>query len=261
MSTHEPEDRSVGSFDEVQLIRLREAFHVDTERPDPAACPTAGRLWHALRGESSADEVRRVLDHLVDCPACAQEWRLGVAFEQEEAAPGARSAEDLPEPGASEPGRGRIVRFPTPLLVRAAAAAAAVLALGVAGVWWSLQPAPEEISPAVYRQGGETAGESIESLLPENEPIPRAEPVLRWAAVPAGSPEGTVYDVLVSTELVSTEAFATVADASGLEEPRYRIPGEALEGLPSGTTLLWRVEAITAEGRRVTSPTFETPLE
>jgi len=65
------------------------------------------------------------------------------------------------------------------------------------------------------------------------------------------------HDVLVSTE----DMAGSVAEATGLTEPEYRLPGEALESLPSGATIFWQVEATTPEGGRIASVTFVTKIE
>jgi hypothetical protein len=253
MSPREPEERFTGRPDEQEVARLREAFAAGSGRPAPRSCPPAERIWEAVEPpEGSVDGNREVIDHVAACPDCAEEWRLALALRREEEAEaedGARAR------GAERVARPRVLRFPA----WAAAAAVALLALGVAGIVWLQAPA-ESPSP-VYRAGGEAAGETIESLLPEGEPLPRSEPVLRWTPVPGGTTNdatrGTVYEVVVSGE----DLLSRIAEASGLEEPRYRIPDDVLEDLPDGFQIHWNVEATTADGVRITSPTFITPIE
>lgn len=231
---------------------LREAFAARTGRPPEGshACPTPERIYDAVRGELPPGEVRGVVEHLAVCPECAESWRLAAALEEE-----AGEVEEPVSPaGAARPAAHRAAGRPwylQPLKV-AATVALAVVALGV--VWTVIRApdrAPEE--EAVYRDGEEL---EIRSLLPEGEALPRDEAVLRWATVPEDDPEGTTYDLLVTTEDASL-----VAEAHGLEEPRYRVPPEALADLPRGTDLLWRVEARLADGGTVASPTFTTPIE
>jgi len=228
-------------MDPVEVARLREAFAAGTGRPAPEACPAPGRLWEAAAGDLPADELRTVVDHLAECPDCSEEWRLALAVREE-----TEERVRHPEPAAAPSARWSAL----PRTVRqwAAAAAVAVIGLGLAGVWWSQQQGPD--GPAVYRDAEDVA---IESLLPEGEPLSREEPVLHWSA----GPEGSTYDVLVSTE--DTADF--VAEATGLAEPEYRLPDEALESLPSGATIFWQVEATTPEGGRIASVTFVTKIE
>ncbi|MFP3939975.1 MAG: anti-sigma factor family protein [Thermoanaerobaculia bacterium] len=219
---------------------LREAFAaVEPGGAPPEGCPPPGRIHAAVLGELPADEVRDVVDHLAACPHCAEAWRLAVAFE-EEAASGVESAAPSRRPRAPL----RSAWLP--------AAAAVLVAMVAAGVWWTLGPGTGGEAP-VYRAGGE---EEIRSLVPEGEPLPRDEAILRWGSVPEGAAAETTYDLLVSTE-----ALEPVAEASELEEPRYRIPPERLNDIPVGAALLWRVEARLADGRRVASPTFFVRIE
>lgn len=220
---------------------LREAFAARTGRPPagPEGCPEPGRIYDAVRGELPPGEMREVVEHLALCPECAEAWRLAVAIAEEAAEAGAGEAAFRPAPSRSW--------YLQPLR----AAAAVALAVVAVGVVWTVLRAPEE--EPVYRAAGEP---EIRSLVPADGALPREAAVLRWTPVPEEEPDGTTYDLLVSTaELVS------VAEADGLEEARYRVPPEALEDLPAGASLLWRVEAHLADGRTVRSPTFTTPVE
>jgi anti-sigma factor RsiW len=198
----------------------------------PGSCPEPERIYDAVRGKLPPGELREVVEHLADCPACAEAWRLAAAFEE--------------EAGAAVPAT--MAARPFPRLV--AVAASVLVALLAVGVWWTAYRAPEEVP--VYRAAGDA---EIVSLLPDGQALDREHPVLRWQVAPPGAPDGTTYDVLVTT--ADLEA---VAEASELEEPRFELPADALEDLPAGTELLWRVVATTPEGRRFTSPTFVTPL-
>jgi hypothetical protein len=216
---------------------LREAFQARTGGPPPGtACPEPGRIFDAARGALPPGETREVVEHLAVCPDCSEAWRLAAAFE-EEAGVGA-------EP-ASVRTRSRWYLRPV------AAAAALVLAALAAGLWWTVVTVPEEAP--VYRAGGEL---EIRSLLPEGEPLARDAAVLRWRLGSDGAPEGTTYDLLVSGE-----DLQPLAEAAELEEPSYRVPPAALESLPSGAEILWRVEAHLPDGRSARSPTFKTPID
>jgi hypothetical protein len=216
---------------------LREAFQARTGGPPAgASCPEPGRIYDAARGALSPGETREVVEHLALCPECAEAWRLAAAFE-EEAAAGAEAVS---------------IGTRSPWYLRPVAAAAAlVLAALAAGLWWTVVTVPEQAP--IYRAAGEA---EIVSLLPEGEPLDRDAPFLRWQIAPEPAPEGTTYDLLVSTE-----ALESVAEATELEEPRYELPEEALTDLPPGAQLLWRVEATTPDGRRIASPTFVTPIQ
>jgi len=247
---------SVERPSEQEIARLREAFAADSDRtaPDPVKdpCPAPERIWDALDGALGPEALREIVDHVAVCPACAEEWRLAITFREEAVneesedgaapAPGGRGLDPVDLPG-------RRLQVPAWL----AAAAVAVLALGLGGIWWSTARSgvPGATQAPVYRQATE---QQIDSLLPEGKPLSRAEPVLRWTT----GPEGSVYDVVVSTEDL---AAPPIAEASGLTEARYRIPADALAGLPAGAELLWQVDATTPDGKRISSKTFETRLE
>jgi hypothetical protein len=215
---------------------LREAFQARTGGPPPGtACPDPGRIYDAARGVLPSGATREVVEHVALCPDCAEAWRLAAAFEEEAGA-------------GEEPVS---VRARSPWYLRPVAAAATlVLAALAAGVWWTVVTVPEQAP--IYRAAGEA---EIVSLLPEGEPLDRDAPVLRWRVGPEEAPEGTTYDLLVSTQ-----ALEPLAEASELEEPRYELPEEALTDLPAGAQLLWRVEATTPDGLRIASPTFVTPI-
>jgi len=240
---------------EQEIARLREAFAADCDEPAAqgqveAPCPAPERIWDALDGALDPEELRDVVDHVAVCPACAAEWRLAAAF-QGELSDGATGAQESALPGSDDrvAARGQRVQIRSWL----ATAAVAILALGVGGIWWSSSrsgSAGNEGAP-VYRQGTE---QRIDSLLPEDRPLPRDQAILRWTP----GPEGSTYDVLVSTSDVTAEA---IAEAAGLTKPSYQISADALADLPAGAEILWQVEAITPTGKRIASPTFVARLE
>jgi len=218
---------------------LREAFAARTG-PGPGgtgACPVPERIYDAARGALPPGEVREVVEHLAACPECAEAWRLAVALEEEARAGGA-----VVDPAAA--------RRPWYLQPVRAAAAAAVALVAVAVVWTVVQQ-PEDAP--VWRDAGRL---EIRSLLPEGEALPRGEAVLRWTPVPEEDPEGTTYDVLVSTE----EDPFPIAEADRLEETSYRIPPDVMEAVPAGGEILWQVEALLADGRTVASPTYKVRI-
>lgn len=218
--------------DDAQLKRAFSSLAGTTPPGTPETHPSPERIYDAVRGKLPPAELRAIVEHLAECPDCAEEWRLAVAFEEE----GGASAPAVP----SQRGFPRLV---------AVAATVLVALLGV-GLWWTTFRAPEA---PVYRAAGDA---EIVSLLAEGDPLDRDEPVLRWEVAEPEAADGTTYDLLVTTA-----DLEMVAEASDLPEPRYEIPSEALAELPPGTGLLWRVEALSPDGSRVTSPTFVTPIE
>jgi hypothetical protein len=221
--------------DDPQLARLRAAFAT----PDPAAsssgCPAPETLWAAVRGELAPQPLRELLDHVALCAACAEDWRLAVELNRQQA------AETATAPGKVLPGR-----FGRWRPLAAAAALAAALLISVT-VWRAEAPSQ---APPVFREASHA---SIHSLLPNGQALARQDAVLRWTPE-AGA---TSYDVRVSTE----DVLQTVASAKGATATELRIPASALANLPPGTKLLWQVDALLPDGRRESSPTFTTPLQ
>jgi hypothetical protein len=62
------------------------------------------------------------------------------------------------------------------------------------------------------------------------------------------------------TVTITTPDLTPVDSALDLGRPEYLVPEATLEHLPSGTTLLWRVEARLPGGRVVSSPPARVQL-
>ena len=92
----------------------------------------------------------------------------------------------------------------------------------------------------------------IRALIPEDRPLPRDDFVLRWSP----GPEGSIYAVTLTTE-----SFQPVDAGEGLSDPERPVQEDRLVGLDSGARLLWRVEALLPDGRKVQSDTFFVLLE
>jgi hypothetical protein len=103
--------------------------------------------------------------------------------------------------------------------------------------------------PVVMRAGEEIA---IRSLVPESAPLPREACVLKWSE-PAGGARYTVR--------VGTEDLSPVARAENLDRAEYTVPAKDLERIPPASVLVWRVEAVLPDGRRIASPGFRNRLE
>jgi hypothetical protein len=222
--------------DDSQLARLRAAFAAPDPAADPPGCPAPEILWAAVRGELAPQPLRELLDHVALCAACAEDWRLAVEVNRQQA------AESATVPGRVLPGR-----FGRWRPLAAAAALAAALLVSVT-VWRAEVP---HQAPPIFREARHHA--SLHSLLPAGQALSRQDAVLRWTPE-AGA---TSYDVRVSTE----DVLQTVATAKGATATELRIPASALASLPPGTKLLWQVDALLPDGRRESSPTFTTPLQ
>ena len=228
------------SQDDPQQARLRAAFAAADAPPDPRSCPSAETIWSAVRGELPPAQLREVVDHTARCSACAEDWRLAAELNRQQAAE-EEDADGVPR-RLGNVVHGRFGRW-RPLAAAAALAAGLLISIGVyhRGSFHPQEPAYREASHA-----------GIRSLVPAGAALPRKAAVLRWSPLEGA----TGYDVQVSTD-----DLKSVAAAKGLSAAQYRISEGALASLPHGTKLLWRVDALRADGSHQASPTFTTPLE
>lgn len=220
-----------------EIARLRRAFAaVDRAAPAPESCPPGDRLWLAARGDLPPAEAAALIDHFLGCPACAQEWRLALAFEAE-----GRAGERSVRRTERRPGWRRTVAAAPAL-----AALAAVLLAGLGIALWQRAPGPA----AGYR-GGDTA--AVVPLVPDGATLPRQRFVLRWRPV-AGA---AAYDCAANTE-----ELEPVASARGLTAPEFQIPESALARLPAGGAVYWQVVPVAADGIRARpGPLWRARLE
>jgi hypothetical protein len=188
-------------------------------------CPETSRIWEAQAGELSVFETRAVVEHTTLCPACAETWRVAHGLS-----------------GAAEPGARRERNWLGPVT----AAAAAILV--AAGLWLVVPPGVEQPAP-VFREGRMTP---IRSMVDAGRPQSRQAFHLSWSPVS----QGAVYVVRVSTE-----SFEPVFTSQALDRTECVVPPQALRDLAPRTRLLWQVEAVRLDGRRIQSDTFFALLE
>ncbi len=228
------------NLEDEELTRLRRAFAVSQAAPAPESCPDPEKIWEAVRGELPPREVETIVEHTAVCASCAEDWRLAAAFQTAEPA---ISTAPAPAPAG-------VVRYGPWQRVRTyVLAAAAMLAVGVVGiqVYQAQQPDP---GAAGYREGQQDA---IQSRIADGAFLPRDRFLLRWSA-PAAA--GATYDIEVSTE-----DLRVVSSAEDLRTPEHQVPASALAGLPTGSRLLWKVEADLPDGSHLSSPTFVTTVQ
>jgi hypothetical protein len=196
------------------------------DRPS-SACPPDDRLIAIYGGSLSGAEEDAVREHLAFCPSCVELGEDARRFLS-----------------AMERGPAASVRSGSRTLWYGFSAAAGLLL--AAGVAFYFARVPE---PPSFRL---SYTQSIQSLLEPGHALPRSACVLRWTAPPAGAR----YSVHVTDEDLNP-----IATATGLEREEFTVPVESLLKLPSGSRLLWRVEAFYPDGHRVTSPTFINRLD
>jgi hypothetical protein len=217
-----------------ELSRLRAAFAAPvsggTGTPEPEACPPSDRIWLAVRGELPPDELREIVDHIATCPACAEDWRIAMAFEEE-------SRGDVPVPAPAPRSFVATVRQRAWMAI---AASVLVAFIGFQGFHF-FQPKPE------YRGGDETG---IQSLV-EGPSLPRDAFILRWTPV-AGA---EAYNLEVMTV-----GLDHLYSAEGLTTTTCQIPPASLARLRSGDKVHWMVTPVGRDGGLLQGLTITTTL-
>lgn len=219
----------------LQADELRRRFQSRSpERSPEAGCPDAGRLWEAALDRTSGRELREMVEHTAACPSCATAWRLAreLGGGEERSAHGTATQTQPFRPFGS-------AWSWAPL----SAVAATIL---IAGVLLILERPEREPAEPIYRAQELAA---IHSVVPDEAPLPREACVLRWS-LGAESPAYSIH--------VMDEDLNEVASAQHLERPEFQVPTEALSRIQDGSRILWQVEALLTDGRRLRSPTFVT---
>ncbi len=221
--------------------------------------------WY-VNGTLGPQELQRVEAHLDQCPSCREEVQALRALRREIKDVAEPSEEDLP----GEAGIQRLLSAienepeqirPRPVRPELASgrrfwggsrtawqlAAVLVLAVGLGSLVFR-SPDPPQV---VHRAGEQTRG--IQSLIPPGEALHPESFLLRWSS-PEGAP-APVYSVRVSTT-----DLESLHQAENLTEEVYQVPKEVFSELPVGARLLWRVEAVSADGEREVSATFHVTL-
>lgn len=229
MSRNKGVETMIGSSNELERLRAAFAALADGSSvgDDP---PSPERIWRAVRGELSTEETRELVELISKDPESAEAWRLA----REAAVNAGEAAEVVPMPLTRR----------RPWLP--AIAAAAVVTIGIAAsLFWQ----DSQTRIPVYRDSSETA---ISSELPEGLAMAREAFLLRWT----GGPEGSTYDLIVSTS-----DLRIVTRAERLTSPQHLVPREVLIDLPPDTPVLWQVEVTTLNGGHFASPTFVQRVE
>lgn len=197
------------------LEELRAAFAEPGDAHDPASCPAAAEIWDGVHGALPSGRLREVVDHLAECRACAESWRIALQFERAgEAAE--REDDEAPEArrAAAAPGW---ARWPQRRRLYGGAAAAAAVALAAVLVTHQLGDGAARTGSTLRGGGVAVDPRAPHWVTPSGSVLPRRNGQLRWAG-----PPGTLYDLKVETG--EAEARVTVAAAHGLSASSYPLP-------------------------------------
>lgn len=206
---------------------LAALFQRTAPRGQGVNCPEPERLWAAISGELSVEELRGVVDHSAQCGECSEALRV------------ARELKLATAPADTT----SLKRWsPNPKWLVGLA-----LAAGVAGLVVVNAKQNQTLPGAVAERGGEEP--SVHSALPQ-APQSRKALVLRWVPYP----HARRYNVTLATT-----DLHVLLERAGVESTELAIPAETLSTVSPGTRLVWRVEAMLENGRTVESAAF--PLE
>lgn len=203
---------------------------------------TADMIWRAAVGELPAEEIGRLLDRAACSPAVAEAWRLARELQAEAAS--APSALELAPAVRSDPHPGPRLRWSRTLLPVGLAAALLV----AIGLMPGFQDRAERDPPA-FRSAQSAA---LHSTIGDQVVRSRDELILSWAAATG---DGWRYEVLITSA-----ALEELWRKGNLEAPTLSVPSAALQQVPSGARIYWRVAAVNADGRRQSSPTYTVTL-
>ena len=220
---------------EGELERLRAAWASLPPSERTPGCAPPEEIWAAAQGDYAGERARTLLEHAIGCADCATLWRLARELS---AAPGAAGASER-----SDAAPAQLFPFRRPLAVGAGLlAAAAVLFVLVPRL------SPPRRPPAELRG---TGGAELR-MAPGSESVFRNRAILRWT----GAPPGSRYAITVSTS-----DLTVLFRASGFTATEVEVPTSAFAALPTGSQVLWRIEAILPDGSRLSSPAFLTRVE
>jgi hypothetical protein len=245
------------------LERLRAAFAMVEDTPQPGSCPSSSEIWAGLHGDLQPDRLREVVDHMVGCAACAEAWRVGLLLEapadaaaafapqaEADSAPDAGQRPDGPASLPALPGRFWPPRRNAPVI----AAAAALALAAILGTRHFLVTPP---ATTVVQRGADSEPAVTRWLTPDGAALPRQAARLGWS----GAPQAT-YDLsVVATDPIQPRpasgssgapageaAPRPIAAAHGLAATEYLVPAAGLANLPSGAHLRASLTAHLASG-------------
>ena len=211
-----------------ELERLRGAWASLAHDEGSVGCASPDQIWEAVAGRLPEEQVRDLLSHSLTCADCSALWRLAREMASAAGETGTLAPQVEPVP---------FHRRARGLLGAGALAAAAIAALAIVPRLAARQEAPVIRGPE----------ESVLQPDPSTLSLDRNRPILRWS----GAPEGSRYAVTVSTP-----DLTVLVQRNGLLSPELELPEKALLSVAPDSQVVWRVEAILPDGRRITSRAF-----
>ncbi len=216
-----------------ELERLRGLFRDDVSN---VVAEPGSDVEALLGGELRPDEARALAARTIDDPALALEVRVAASMREALAEEGEQAPTVVPLRPRSNPSS------------RLVWAAVAAIAAGLL-VFFLVKPKTVEPTDDTTVRAGD-AGKIQAVAGTKTLPIDAFE--LRWS----GGPTTATYDLFITTP-----ELEPVYQALDLEQPQHRVPQRALSEQTSGDRLLWRVVAISPEGRKVHSGAFEVEVQ
>jgi hypothetical protein len=213
-------------------------------------CPLPERIWDAVHLQLSRDERLQVIDHLAECPTCAEAWRLAAGIEKalEPTAEPVMNAFQLPvaATAAPSPPVSALYGRRAPLI---GTAAVLLLALGIAFI--VLRPAapPREATESPLTPPSTPAPQPVQQT---TNPVAAPAPVRPSPPAPAGP-------AVVETPSVAAAQDRLARAQDELARARGQIPA-AQRAPRAATAPLSPVESDESAIRRVIA-TYKTSIE
>jgi hypothetical protein len=182
------------------------ALRSRAEHSDPRSdCPSADKIWDAVRLQVPVDERLQIIDHLAECATCAEAWSLAVEFERSHEArvQPQTNAFNLPAAATAAPSVPvRALYGRRALLI--GTAAALLVALGIGSIM---------LRPAVpHREATETpqTPTSTPPQAPQQTqiPVPSPAPVSPSPSAPATPTSGRTPGVAAARGQITPEELA-----------------------------------------------------
>lgn len=208
---------------------LREVFraYADSKRSDDRrSCPPPEALAASFEAGAARRKKKRIVDHLSECPACREEFRLYLELQKAHAGSPARARR---EPAEREPKTRRLTALPSWRYAAIAAGACLILSAVILFLRDTKIPEAER-----------AAATGIALVSPESSHDGSRELVFRWRAF---SPS---HHYIVE---LFDEALLPVWVSPPIKDVQARFPSGQAPPLKSGSVYFWMVTAYADGGK------------